>query len=200
MSFVCYNEDMSDYTGVKIISFVGLAGAGKTTATEYMTAKHIPKVSFGDIIRQSMQRAAIDPSETNERSFITHLLAQGHAQFIEQHTLPHFRSLIEAGQRRIVTDGSSSLEEYRALMASFPGSVTTVALVSPKHLRYQRVEKRADHPLTRTEAIARDIAEAEYEDKAAPIALADHYLINDSTKDALYDKLDKLCVELNFVK
>lgn len=191
---------MTERTNVKIISFVGLAGAGKTTATDYMATKHVPRVSFGDIIRQSMERAAIDPSEANERSFITHLLSRGHAQFIEQYTLPHFHNLIDAGQRRIVTDGSSSLEEYRALMAAFPGSVTTVALVSPKHLRYQRLEKRADHPLTRAEAIARDIAEAEHEDKAAPIALADHYLINDGTKDALYDKLDRMCVELAFTR
>ena len=191
---------MSEHANVKIISFVGLAGAGKTTATDYMTAKHIPKVSFGDIIRRSMERADIEPTEANERSFITHLLSQGHAQFIEQHTLPHFRKLIESGQHRIVTDGSSSLEEYRALMAAFPGSVTTVAIVAPKHLRYQRLEKRADHPLTRTEAIARDIAEAEHEDKAAPIALADQYLINDGAKESFYDKLDKLIVDLDFTR
>ena len=85
-------------------------------------------------------------------------------------------------------------------MAAFPGSVTTVAIVAPKHLRYQRLEKRPDHPLTRTEAIARDIAEAEHEDKAAPIALADHYLINDGSKDTLYDKLDKLIVDLEFTR
>lgn len=191
---------MSEHTGVKIISFVGLAGSGKTTAAEYMTTKHIPKVSFGDIIRQSMDRADIEHTPENERSFITHLLSHGHAQFIEQHTLPHFRRLIEAGQRRIITDGSSSLEEYRALMAAFPGSVTTVAIVAPKHLRYQRLEKRTEHPLTRTEAIARDIAEAEHEDKAAPIALADHYLINDGSKDSFYDKLDKLVVDLEFTR
>lgn len=191
---------MSEHRDVKIISFVGLAGAGKTTATDYMTAKNIPKVSFGDIIRHSMERADIETTEANERSFITHLLSQGHAQFIAQYTLPHFRKLIDAGQRRIVTDGSSSLEEYRALMAAFPGSVTTVAIVAPKHFRYQRLEKRPEHPLTRSEAIARDIAEAEHEDKAAPIALADHYLINDGTKDTFYDKLDKLVVELDFTR
>lgn len=191
---------MSEHANVKIISFVGLAGVGKTTATDYMTAKGIPKVSFGDIIRQSMERAAIEPTEANERSFITHLLSQGHAQFIEQHTLPHFKRLIEAGQRRIVTDGSSSLEEYRALMSAFPGSVITIAVVAPKHLRYGRLEKRSGHPLTRTEAIGRDIAEAEHEDKAAPIALADYYLANDSTKDDLYDKLDRLVEQLEFTR
>lgn len=191
---------MSEHAHVKIISLVGLAGAGKTTATEYMTAKGVPKVSFGDIIRHSMERADIEHTPDNERSFITHLLSRGHAQFIEQHTLPHFRKLVEAGQHRIVTDGSSSLEEYRALMNAFPGSVTTVAIVAPKHLRYQRLEKRAEHPLTRTEAIARDIAEAEHEDKAAPIALADHYLINDSTKESMYDKLDRLVAELDFTR
>ena len=51
---------MSEHRDIKIISFVGLAGAGKTTATDYMTAKNIPKVSFGDIIRHSMERADIE--------------------------------------------------------------------------------------------------------------------------------------------
>lgn len=190
---------MGQHSVVKIISFVGLAGVGKTTATDYLTAKGIPKVSFGDIIRHGMARADIEPTEVNERSFITHLLARGHAQFIEQQTLPQFHRLIGAGQHRIVTDGSSSLEEYRALMSAFPGSVTTVALVAPKHLRYGRLEKRTLHPLTRAEAIARDIAETEHENKAAPIALADHYLVNDGSKDALYDQLNRLVEKLRFI-
>lgn len=191
---------MSERKNVKIISFVGLVGSGKTTAATYMTQKNIPKVSFGDIIRQSMERAHIERTPENERSFIAHLLSRGHAQFIEKHTLTHFYRLIDSGQRRIVTDGSSSLEEYRALLSAFPGSVTTVALVTPKHLRYQRLEKRSSHPLTRAEAIARDIAETEHEYKAAPIALADHYIINDSTKETLYDQLDRLVHELNFIE
>ncbi len=191
---------MSEHRDIKIISFVGLVGAGKTTATEYMAAKGIPKVSFGDIIRQSMARADIEQTPEKERAFISHLLSRGHAQFIEQHTLPHFHKLIESGQKRIITDGSSSLEEYRALMSAFPGSVTTIAIVTPKHTRYGRLEKRATHPLTRTEAIARDIAEAEYEHKAAPIALADHYIANDGSKDDLYDTLDRLVEKLEFTR
>lgn len=191
---------MSEHRDIKIISFVGLVGAGKTTAAEYMAAKGIPKVSFGDIIRQSMARADIEQTPEKERAFISHLLSRGHAQFIERHTLPHFYKLIDAGQRRIVTDGSNSLEEYRALMSAFPGSVTTVAIVAPKRTRYGRLEKRPHYPLTRAEATARDIAEAEYEHKAAPIALADHYIANDSTKETLYDKLDKLVEELEFTR
>lgn len=185
---------------IKIISFVGLAGAGKTTATEYLAAKGIPKVSFGDIVRRSMERADIEQTPQNERGFISHLLSRGHAQFIEQQTLPHFHHLIDAGQHRIVTDGSSSLEEYRALMGAFPGSVTTIAIVAPKHLRYGRLEHRVSHPLTRTEAVARDIAETEHENKAAPIALADHYLINDGKKELLYEQLDTLFAELKFIR
>lgn len=183
---------MSTHRDINIISFVGLAGAGKTTATDFVREQNIPKISFGDIIRQRMEEADIEPNEENERRFITHLLARGHTQFIEQQTLPHFRRLIEAGQKTIVTDGSSSLEEYRALMREYPGCVTTIAIVAPKHLRYQRLEKRAKHPLTRTEASARDIAETEYEDKAAPIALADYYLINDESVEALQQKIAHL--------
>lgn len=189
---------MSEQKNVKIISFVGLVGSGKTTAAAHMAQKNIPKVSFGDIIRQSMERAHIERTPENERSFIAHLLSRGHAQFIEKHTLTHFHRLIDSGQRRIVTDGSSSLEEYRALLSAFPGSVITVALVAPKHLRYQRLEKRTNHPLTRAEAIARDIAETEHEYKAAPIALADHYIINDGSKEHLLAQLDTLVDELRF--
>ncbi len=191
---------MSEHKNVKIISFVGLVGSGKTTAATHMADKNIPKVSFGDIIRQSMERAHIEHTPESERSFIAHLLSRGHAQFIEQHTLKHFYRLVEAGQRRIITDGSSSLEEYRALLSAFPGSVTTIALVTSKHLRYQRLEKRTHHPLTRTEAVARDIAETEHEYKAAPIALADHYIINNGSKEDLYSQLDQLIHTLDFIE
>jgi dephospho-CoA kinase len=39
-----------DTKNAKIVAFVGLAGAGKTTAVEYLTQKGIPKVNGNDII------------------------------------------------------------------------------------------------------------------------------------------------------
>lgn len=143
------NKHMSEHVHVKIILSVGLAGAGKTTATEYMTAKASRKSQAKHLPYATEHGASIYRNhEANERSFITPPTSQGHAQFIEQYTLPHFRRLSILTKSHRHLDGSSSLEEYRALMAAFPGSVTTVAIVAPKHLRYG-LKKRPDHPLTR---------------------------------------------------
>ena len=37
---------------VKLIAFVGLAGAGKSSAVEYVAEKGYPKIYFGGIIYQ----------------------------------------------------------------------------------------------------------------------------------------------------
>ncbi len=189
---------MKHQNNLKIISLVGLTGSGKTSAAEYISQKNIPKISFGDTIRRAMFNAGIEQTEDNERDFVLHLINKGQTRFATEQTIPQIHDLINSGQRRIVTDGSATLDEHKALLSEFPGNTTTIALVAPKNLRHRRLTDRPRHPLTAAAARSRDWAETEYESKAGPIALADYYIINDGTPEILHQKLDAILSKIDF--
>ena len=81
---------------------------------------------------------------------------------------------------------------------AFPGELNVVAIVSPRRTRYHRLANRVERSYTETEAYERDQTEIENLEKGGPIAIADHYIINDDSEDALYEKLESLASELAF--
>ena len=53
----------------KIVAFVGLSGAGKSVAADYVIEKGYPKVYFGGVVLDAMTAAGIEHTEENERPF-----------------------------------------------------------------------------------------------------------------------------------
>ena len=51
----------------KIIAFVGMPGAGKTSAIEYLVKKNIPKVYFGGVVLDALKEEGYELNETNEK-------------------------------------------------------------------------------------------------------------------------------------
>ena len=84
------------------------------------------------------------------------------------------------------------------MKAAFPGEMTTVALVSPKHLRHHRLNIRPMRPLTNTEANDRDWHEIEDIEKGGPIAIADHFIINDGDEQTLHTNIDVVLQRIDF--
>ena len=73
-----------------------------------------------------------------------------------------------------------------------------VAIVSARHLRYERLNQRLERPLTPAEAEERDLREIETLEKGGPIAIADYTLLNDRQPEDLLVALDALCEALDF--
>lgn len=189
-----YNED------IKIVAFVGLAGAGKSASVDYITEKGYPKVYFGGIVLDAMTTARIDQNEDNEKQFREELRQKEGNDFVAKRIIKQIHDLIDAGQHRIIADGLYSWTEYKALKHEFPGEFTVVAVVSKKILRHRRLLTRPIRPLTQAEADARDYAEIENIEKGGPIAIADHYIINDGNLDNLYKQIDDTLNEIDFYK
>jgi len=187
-----YNQD------IKIITFVGLTGAGKSAATDYVTSKGYPKVYFGGIVLDAMTEAGLEHTQENEKPFREELRKREGNDFIAKRIIKQIHDLIEAGQHRIVADGLYSWTEYKALKHEFPGELHVVALVAPKKLRHHRLSIRPIRPLTQVEADQRDWAEIENIEKGGPIAIADHYIMNDGDFDKLYEQVDKTLDDIKF--
>lgn len=189
---------MTHHENLKILAFVGLAGSGKSTAVEYFREKGYPRVHFGGVILQAMEEAGIERSPDNEQKFRLDFREKNGQDSIANTIIEQIEHLAGAGQHRIIADGIYTWSEFNAVKKAFPGELVLVAIVAPRHLRYHRLAERTVRPFTATQAHNRDISEIEDLQKGGPIAIADHYVINDGSVEELEKKLAELAKELGF--
>ena len=188
---------MTHHNNVKIVAFVGLPGVGKSTAVDYLTEKGYPKVYFGGVIYEAMREAGIEITPESQAKFRKEIREKEGKDFVVKRIVTQINNLIAAGQHRIIADGLYSWTEYKIMKSEFPGELTVIAVVAPKHLRHHRLNVRPERPFTDAEANARDWSEIEDLEKGGPIAIADHTIINNKDLDHLYTQLDE---ELEHIK
>ncbi|HEY0965080.1 MAG TPA: AAA family ATPase [Candidatus Saccharimonadales bacterium] len=184
---------------VKIIAFVGLTGSGKSTAVGYMTEKGYPKVYFGGIVLDEVRRRGLELTQENEQPIREELREKEGKDFVVRRIITQIHDLIDAGQHRIVADGLYTWTEYKALKHEFPGELTVVAVVTPKHKRKHRMASRPVRPLTSEEVDQRDWAEIENIEKGGPIAIADYFIHNDKDLANLETQINGILHEVNFL-
>ncbi|HEU5121659.1 MAG TPA: hypothetical protein VFT59_02345 [Candidatus Saccharimonadales bacterium] len=157
------------HENLKIIAFVGLIGSGKTTATSVLTELGYPKVH-------------IHPDNTR----------------YEEELISEIDHLIAAGQHRIILDDIASWKAYTRLLHEYPTALRTVALFTPRHMRYHFVAARSNNPLTEAEAGQQDWRALEKNNIGGPIATAQFVIQNDSTRDDLKRKVLAITKEAGF--
>jgi len=184
---------------VKIIAFVGLPGVGKSVAVDYITGKGYPKVYFGGIIYNAMNEAGIEITPESQQKFRKEIREAEGKDFVVKRVVQQVHNLIDAGQNRIILDGLYSWTEYKILKREFPGEMSVVAIVSNKKLRHNRLTTRPERPFTIEEANQRDWSEIEDLEKGGPIAIADHFIINNGNFDHLYKQVDEVLEDIDFL-
>jgi len=187
------------YPNLKILAFVGLTGAGKSTAVEYFTNKGFPKVYFGGIIYEAMAEIGLAKGEDNEKVFRVQIREKEGNDFVVKRIIKQIQDLAAAGQHRIIADGLYTWDEYKALKHAFPGELTVIAITAPKHKRYHWLTSREDRPQTPEISAARDIREIEDLQKGGPIAAADFFVINNGSFEHMYEQLDEVVTHTEFL-
>ena len=155
----------------KIIAFVGLSGAGKSEATDYISEKGYPKVYFGGIIYKAMEEAGIEITPESQQKFREEIREKEGNDFVVKRAIAQTHDLINSGQNHIILDGLYTWTEYRILKREFPGEMIVVAVVAPKKLRHRRLVTRPERPFTQEEADKRDWSEIENLEKGAQLLL-----------------------------
>lgn len=191
---------MTHHENLKILAVVGLTGSGKSTAVDYLTEKGYPKVYFGGVILNAMKEAGIEHTPDNEKKFREEYREKYGKDAVAKKIVEEIHHLASAGQHRIVADGIYTWTEYKVMKHAFPGELILLATVAPRRLRYHRLGQRPVRPLTTTEAYARDEAEIENLEKGGPIAIADHYVMNNGDVETFYKDLDDIIEEIEFDK
>ncbi len=181
----------------RALALVGMPGAGKTLCAQHLEARGFAHFRFGKIVVDEVIRRGLAVLPEHERQVREELRAQEGMNAIALRALPHLKDAL-ATQRSLVMDGLYGFGEYKLLSAELGAAMVVVAIVSPRHLRYQRLAQRTERPLTPEEAEGRDYREIETLEKGGPIAIADYTLVNDVSADNLLHMLDQLTDKLGF--
>ncbi len=185
---------------VKILAIVGMSGAGKSVAVDYLTDQGYPKVYFGGMIYKEMEKRGIPRTEDgeSEKKFREQIREEEGKDWVVNQVIAETKDLIAAGQKRIVLDGVYSWTEYKILRREFPKCLTFLAILVNKHLRYERVAKRPGRSFDAKAIRERDRSEIENLEKGGPIVAADYYILNNGTIEDMQNDLKKLLKEIEF--
>ena len=186
------------HSKTQIIAFVGMPGSGKSTAVDYLTEKGYPKVYFGGVIYDAMREAGIEITPESQTAFREDIRKREGNDFVVNRIIKQINGLIDAGQHRIIADGLYSWTEYKILKHAFPGEISVIAVLAPRHIGHRRLANRPDRPFTTEEAKTRDWTEIENLEKGGPIAMADHFIINEGDVESYDATIEKVLEEINF--
>ncbi len=179
---------------MKVVSIVGMSGAGKSEVARLFEENGFTRIRFGDVTDEEIKKRGLELNEENERH-IRELLRQeqGMAAYAKLN-LPAIDSALR--DRDVVIDGLYSWEEYTFLKSYYGEDFCVVAVWASPKTRYARLTGRPDRRLTLEEATSRDKAEIENINKGGPIAMADFTVINESSLDDLRKETERIITKL----
>ncbi|MBI3931193.1 MAG: AAA family ATPase [Chloroflexi bacterium] len=180
---------------MKVVSIVGMAGAGKSEVAELFQQSGFTRIRFGDVTDQEIKKRGLELNEKNER-YVRELLRQEQGMdAYARLNLPRIDSVLKYSD--VVIDGLYSWEEYLFLREHYGAGFSLVAVWASPQVRHRRLATRSNRSLTPEEAAGRDRAEIENSNKGGPIALADFTIINESSLDDLETEVTKIIKWIN---
>lgn len=184
----------------KVIVFVGMPGAGKSTLVEYLEKKGMPSVYFGGITVDEVKRRGLEVNEVNEKLVREDIRHNEGLGAYAQRIIAKVDTLFAQGHPVVVADGLYSWTEYKIFKEKYGDRALIFAIAAPRKERHKRLAHRPVRPLNDKEVTAREYAEIENIEKGGPIANADYTLVNDTTQADLTNKLDDILKQNDLLK
>jgi dephospho-CoA kinase len=182
---------------VKVITLVGMPGAGKSFCVDHLVEKGLPRVYFGGVVVDETMRRYGKVDEKHEKIVREDLRAKEGKGAVAKRIIKQIDELAAKGQKRIVADGLYSWTEYKIFKERWGDDAIIIAITAPRHIRHERLADRPVRPFTEEEVTAREYAEIENIEKGGPIANADYTVVNNGTPEEMIAQLDKILAELD---
>jgi dephospho-CoA kinase len=180
----------------KIICIVGMTGSGKSVIADELVKKDFQFIRFGQITLDIVKEQNLEPTEENEKKIREEVRVKHGMGAYATLNLPKFDKLLE--QSNVVADGLYSWSEYKILREHYQNRMIVVAVLAAPKVRYARLAGRTNvdaemrnRPASQEQAKSRDFAEIENIEKGGPIAMADYYIVNESSVEELKKDVEK---------
>lgn len=173
-----------------IVAVVGLCGAGKSEATQVFLDNGFARVYFGDATFEEMKRQNLPLTPENERKVREELRAKNDMAIYAKLSEKKISDAYNSG-KNVVVESMYSWSEYKYLKEIYGENFKVLAIVVDKDLRTKRLSIRPHRPLTAEQVVTRDYTEIENIEKGGPIAIADHFIINNDSLDELKNEVQK---------
>lgn len=160
----------------RIVALVGMCGSGKSVICDYFQKLGWEFVYFGGVTMEELKRRGWEKNEQNERTVREELRKEHGPAAFAKLLLPTIEDKLR--HSCVALDGLYSWSEYKVLKEAFGDRMAVIAVIADRKVRYSRLEKRLLRPLTPEQAESRDVAEIENLEKGGPIAMADHFVLN----------------------
>ena len=175
---------------MKVVSIVGMAGAGKSEVARLFEEAGFIRIRFGDVTDEEVKKRGLELNEQNER-YTRELLRKEYG--MSAYAKLNLAKIDEASKySNVVVDGLYSWEEYTFLKNYYEEDFHVVAVWSSPRTRYARLTTRLNRRLTPEEATSRDRTEIENTNKGGPIAMAGFTIINESSLENLEKETKRL--------
>jgi dephospho-CoA kinase len=181
---------------VKVITFVGMPGAGKSVCVEYLEKKGWPSVYFGGITLDEIKARGLEVNPDNEKTVREDLRAKEGKDVYAKRIIQKIGALAAEGHDIVVADGLYSWSEYKVFKETYGDNANIIAIAAPRKVRHARLANRPVRPLTEEEVTKREYAEIENIEKGGPIANADYTIVNDGVHQDLLEGLEKVIQQI----
>lgn len=174
-----------------ILAVVGLPGAGKTEAVNYLMNKTgWPKVYLGDVTLDALRQRNLPFTQENEQPVREEIRRKHGMAAYAILSLPKINKLYKKSS--VIIESMYSWEEYLTFREQFGDNFKVLAIYASPKTRIHRLSNRPERPLTANELEARDFAQIENLHQAGPIARADFTVINENSTEMLQKNLDEI--------
>jgi len=180
-----------------------MTGSGKTTVAKMFEQKNFSIVRLGQLTLDIIKQRGLSPTEKNERPIREDLRKQYGLGAYAILNFEKIDSLVKKGD--VVIDGLYAWEEFLEFKKKYPDFITLAIYARPS-TRYKRLSVRSPtvsdeqmnyRRISESDAVSRDISEIENINKAGPIAMAQHTIINEESMDDLSRQFNKLLESLH---
>lgn len=173
-----------------IVAVVGLCGAGKTEATTIFLENQFEKVYLGEVTFDELKRQNLPITPDNERKVREYLRSQNDMAIYAKLSADKIKKAYNE-HKNVVVESMYSWSEYKYFKEIYKENFKVLSIVVDRDLRAKRLSSRPFRPLSDDEVKTRDYTEIENIEKGGPIAIADHFILNNGSLQELKEKVQE---------